>query len=145
MLNSGKKKDFFSDALFVFLKWSHAVISVIFGILGQFGIGVGDPKNSDRKKFRRKKIEKDCRKNRKIFFETKKNSKKNHWKINENVKSKFWLFEKTSKILIFYWLFTRNLFSRTFPKLFSVLKNVRFCFEKILYNHNFIQESKNHT
>ena len=65
---------------------------MIFGILGQFGIGVGDPKNSDRKNFRRKKIQKDCRKNRKIFFETKKNRKKSDEKVNE--KYKFGNFKK---------------------------------------------------
>ena len=53
-----KKGLFFSRAPFVFFKWSHAVLSVIFGIFGTFGIEIGTRKKIGRKIFRRKKIRK---------------------------------------------------------------------------------------
>ena len=51
------KQGIFSCAMFVFLKGSHGVLSVIFGIFGKFGIEIGDPIFLGRKKFRRKKSE----------------------------------------------------------------------------------------
>ena len=56
---------FFAYALFIFLWWSHAVLSVIFGILGSSGIDIGDPTFFTEKKNRKFLIEK---KNR-IFFD----------------------------------------------------------------------------
>ena len=40
----------------VFLERSHAVLSMIFGIFGKFGIEIGDPNCFGRNIFRRKKI-----------------------------------------------------------------------------------------
>ena len=45
-----------SGRVFVFLKWSHAVLSTIFGILGKCGIGISDPKKLGEKFFVEKKI-----------------------------------------------------------------------------------------
>ena len=44
-----------SCVLFVFLERSHAVLSMIFGIFGKFGIEIGTRKKIGRKKNRRKK------------------------------------------------------------------------------------------
>ena len=42
---------------FACLESSHGVLSMIFGILGKFGIGIGDPKKIGRTFCRRKKSE----------------------------------------------------------------------------------------
>ena len=57
MENSTKKKDiFFSGAFFVCIKKSHAVLSVIFGILRKNRIGIGGQKIFWMFFFRRKKF-----------------------------------------------------------------------------------------
>ena len=72
---------------------SHNFLSVIFGILGKFGIGIGDPKNFGRKNFRRKKSENFLVEN---FWDQKFSifdRKKIVEKVNENSKfSKFRFF-----------------------------------------------------
>ena len=69
----------------VFLERSHAVLSMIFGIFGKFGIEIGTRKKFGRKIFRRKKIRKllvEKNLGPKIFdFWPKKNSMKKSTKI----------------------------------------------------------------
>ena len=44
----GENDYFFKQIEIVFLERSHAVLSMIFGIFGKFGIEIGDPKNFGR-------------------------------------------------------------------------------------------------
>ena len=85
----GKKRVFlFLQKVFWFstcLESSHGVLSMIFGILGKFGIGIGDPTNFGRQKFRRNKFENffvDFFLGKKIDFWSKKKSLKISMKIH---------------------------------------------------------------
>ena len=147
---------------FVSLESSDCVLSMIFGFLGKFGIGIGDPKNFGRQNVRRKKSEnclvENCLDQQFSIFL----SKKIVEKVNEN--SKFWNFKKISKknrnfeILNFHWLFHRTFFRgkskncgpKFFfrPNVFGFFSMKHFSTKKnriTYFDPKWSQDSENHT
>ena len=138
-------------------------LSVIFGILGSFGIGIRGPKNVCRKKFRRKKNPKTFgrKKIEPTIFDFCPNffRWKNQWKFKI---LKFWkIFEKFSKFRNFEFslTFSSNFFSGKNKKKIGPQKNFdqtfsdffrRKLFRPIFFSSTYFdpkfpQDSKNHT
>ena len=121
-----------SRALFVFLYWSHAVLSVIFGILRSFGIEICDPKKNCRKIFRRNKI-------RKLLVEQflrkkslKKSMKIQNFEISIFFLENFWNF----KILNFHSFFQRTFFQTKIKQFWSKknsTKRFRIFFDEMFF------------
>ena len=163
-LNLVKKTWHFGiQRFFSYLNSSHGFLSMIFGILGNFGIGIGNPNKIWTKHFSSKKI-------RKLLVEKNFGTKNFRFliekffveKIDEN--SKCWDFENISKtnrnlkILKFHWFFQRkkcrskieNFWSRKNfrPKVFGFFSAKIFStiFFRITYfDPKWSQDSENHT
>ena len=120
---------------------SHNFLSAIFGILGKFGIGIGNPKFSGRFFFRRKKSENCFVENilgpKKFDFWSKKNSMKKLLKIqNFEISKNFRKIFEISKFWIFIDFFNENFFDQKsiffgpkffFDKTFSDFFRRKFC------------------
>ena len=140
-------------------KCSHAVLSMIFGILGKFGIGIGNQKISigffSSTKNRNKKLTKIMF--GRIFLIEKKSWLKNFWSKKIIEKSKFfrWFFfdQKFFDQLFFRskncrpkkYFSTKNYFRQFFVWIFRRRKKSDRKFLVTYSDAKFPQDSKNHT
>ena len=124
-----KKSWFFQ--VFVYFKWSHGFLTVIFGFLGKFRVGV-DFIQKKSKHFRDQNIFREISKKHFSRFFSK--TKKFHWRINITILKKSNIFVKKRSIFskFLYWFFnenfwcpkkSQNFFSEVFQDFFRFRKN----------------------